>query len=549
MHTADGRALAEGSGIVSHSEGLEFVHEYHYKDHLGNLRVAVRPNSVYLENFDDNTSIFDNADQNRVALNSYSPQHSQLLTGEEGKSIGASITLAVKEGETFTASVLSKYYSSSSDNSQTTQTSQVGTTTVGTAGETSGQAVQSTGMSMPILTAGSDSQGDAEAYIKVSFKDSEGNNVGNDQIKFVSTPMQWEELKLEETTPVTATQVEIGIFNDTEGYNVYFDDLKIEFNDYIVQENHYYPFGMNMAGIEKEGTPDHKFQYNGKEKQEEIGFIDYGARHYDASLGRWFVVDPLAEKMRRHSVYNYAFDNPIRFIDPDGQSPDDIINIKRNGKIEISEEKGEDQIYIDGEFVGEADNGSWSSYTDGKSLFGNITHASGFKSAFYLDQNPIMQVAIDYLGDMDYDRIRSWTKGPSSEPLVKHEKAKQGEKVVDMFDPNEIAQGSTNGSIFNAITADGLFSGSAYLLNFDVKGNSGLTSADMFINTTDYIMNEGEGANFMLGGDPSAIVDTVESMDWISPTKGPYKKTIGRNPQGEMRTNIEFEYKKYNNGN
>ncbi|MBD0405337.1 RHS repeat-associated core domain-containing protein [Flammeovirga sp. EKP202] len=321
MHTADGRALAEGSGIVSHSEGLEFVHEYHYKDHLGNLRVAVRPNSVYLENFDDNTSIFDNADQNRVALNSYSPQHSQLLTGEDGKSIGASITLVVKEGETFTASVLSKYYSSSSDNSQTTQTSQVGTTTVGITGETSGQAVQSTGMSMPFLTAGSDTQGDAEAYIKVSFKDSEGNSVGNDQIKYVSTPMQWEELKLDETTPATATQVEIGIFNDTEGYNVYFDDLKIEFNDYIVQENHYYPFGMNMAGIEKEGTPDHKFQYNGKEKQEEIGFYDYGARHYDASLGRWFVVDPLAEKMKSNSPYNYAFNNPITFIDPDGEFP------------------------------------------------------------------------------------------------------------------------------------------------------------------------------------------------------------------------------------
>ncbi|MCQ9641627.1 RHS repeat-associated core domain-containing protein [Chryseobacterium sp. WG14] len=89
----------------------------------------------------------------------------------------------------------------------------------------------------------------------------------------------------------------------------------------ITDSNDYYPFGMSHlnTGAAFFGPSTYKnYKYNGKELQE-TGMYDYGARMYMADIGRWGVVDPLAETSRRWSTYNYAYNNPISFIDPDGR--------------------------------------------------------------------------------------------------------------------------------------------------------------------------------------------------------------------------------------
>ncbi|WP_452599640.1 RHS repeat domain-containing protein [Pontimicrobium sp. MEBiC01747] len=87
----------------------------------------------------------------------------------------------------------------------------------------------------------------------------------------------------------------------------------------------YYPFGLKHKGYNNVIIGEHHpYGYNGKEESNDPfdwKTLDFGARNYDPALGRWMNLDPLAEQMRRHSPYNYAFDNPVYFIDPDGMKP------------------------------------------------------------------------------------------------------------------------------------------------------------------------------------------------------------------------------------
>jgi RHS repeat-associated protein len=159
----------------------------------------------------------------------------------------------------------------------------------------------------------------------------------------------------------------------------------------VQETNHYYPFG----GVFASTGNVQPYKYNGKEldTQKGLNWYDYGARHYDATLGRWFVVDPLAEDYYSTSAYGYCLNNPVNIIDPLGTDTISVNNV--NGKwdiIGVNVQSGDDvfRITIDGKTsVYTFGDGNYSNRMNILVLEGNeneslgIYHLSGTETAGY----------------------------------------------------------------------------------------------------------------------------------------------------------------------
>ena len=188
--------------------------------------------------------------------------------------------------------------------------------------------------------------------------------------------------------------------------------------------NHYYPFGMVMAGISSKaaGGINNQYKYNCKELQNGefsdgsgLEWTDYGARMYDNQIGRWHTPDPLSGLGRRWTPYNFSFNNPTRFIDFDGMWPGDFYDANGN-KI------GSDGIDDKKKYIVTDKNESKVIKKTNKS--GGTTLTSDVSSAKLLPSDAALNESLSVLDRAE----RNGGKNEESSLVMKDGTALQGEK-------------------------------------------------------------------------------------------------------------------------
>jgi RHS repeat-associated protein len=121
---------------------------------------------------------------------------------------------------------------------------------------------------------------------------------------------------------------------DSLTFNYYIKDhlgnLRIVFNENgeVLQNTEYYPFGMAVA---KDGNAPavrnniNRYTFLGRENQVGTDYMDLKRRFYDPATGRFISIDPVTDGQEHQSTYQYGWNNPLRFKDPDGMWPWDAL--------------------------------------------------------------------------------------------------------------------------------------------------------------------------------------------------------------------------------
>ncbi|WP_339881304.1 DUF6443 domain-containing protein [uncultured Algoriphagus sp.] len=347
-----GEIVFENNAIsyIMHEEGRAsyensaFQYEFFVKDHLGNVRQVIRaPVSVFRvatmepENTQEEEKYFENISESRQGAGEHNKTPggyaTAWLNAARNRILGPSRSQEVQQGDSVTLEVFGKYVDpkkirlspasfvrSGMDKRMIRHLTEYGQNL--SAGGVNEIAIANV---VALVITELQQKPVPEAYMAYALYDSDSTLYDQGKVTLSRRARN----KHEELTKKIAVSkdgyIETYLVNETSD-DVWFDQFSVtSTGPLIVQETHYDPWGVELSGLGYQygGIKVNPYLYNGKEANGHLGvnMYDFGARMYDPAIGRWFVMDPMAEQMHRHSPYNYAYNNPMRFIDPDGMAP------------------------------------------------------------------------------------------------------------------------------------------------------------------------------------------------------------------------------------
>jgi len=361
----EGRSRPEAITEGTQAGATKFVYDYFIKDHLGNVRTTLAAEPASHEYYamhelataNSEQLLFDNIavvrDDKPGSINPDDLKAVRLNANDPDRKIGTAIMLRVMPGDQFTFAT-DVYYEADEGPKDYEHTSaedivssllatlKGGTVGGKPVGETEGASLINEVFSRPETITGiedilnsSTTLGTApRAGLNYLFFDDQMNLLSGSGRLSVGpvAPGIFDNLSTERVTTTEPGILVVYVDNQTMGKDVWFDNVQVlHYNTQVLEENHYYPFGLTISKSAL-GTTPQPLKYNGKELEKSFGleWYSYGAREYDPQIGRFATIDRFASNFASRSPYHYASNNPISNIDINGDSTWTTTNTIKN---------------------------------------------------------------------------------------------------------------------------------------------------------------------------------------------------------------------------
>ncbi|MFY0255972.1 DUF6443 domain-containing protein [Chitinophaga sp. 30R24] len=350
----------------------QYVYDYFVKDRLGNVRLVLTEQSdlsVYTATMEaplaaKENILFSNIDATRTPKPVGYPSDgssddnksvARLNVKDEGRKIGPSIVLRVMRGDTIQIGTNAFYKSTGPSDKQSTESptenmladliQAFGGNTISSSNHNVGASNNPTPFNTNFYNndyrklkekdPNQNRQDKPKAYLNFVLFDDQFNLVdANSGVKQVKGEPDQLQTLAQDKMPIEKSGF-LYIYTSNESpQDVFFDNIVVtQATGKVLEETHYYPAGLTMAGISSnvlkgKNYPENRIKFHGKELQNKefsdgsgIEWYDYKNRFYDQQLGRFFAVDPLADKFPYYSTYQFAGNEFPNATDIDGLEP------------------------------------------------------------------------------------------------------------------------------------------------------------------------------------------------------------------------------------